>query len=125
MKGPVVSEKVEQAHVLQAFGWVGGSAWVAGTRRRKGDYQGTMQTPGIPDVIGFVPDGAGRRLVFVEVKRKGGRVRPEQAAFREQCVRAGIDHVLGGLDAFLRYLMSRGLLKAENVPHYRLQAEAE
>ncbi len=40
---------------------------------------------GCPDILGQLPDG---RLLAVEVKRPGGRVRPEQAAFLERA-RAG------------------------------------
>jgi hypothetical protein len=42
--------------------------------------------PGLPDVIGVLPGG---RALFIEVKKPGGRVRPEQRAFLDAATRAG------------------------------------
>ena len=33
---------------------VGAAVYKIGTKRKKDDYQGTMQTPGIPDLCAFV-----------------------------------------------------------------------
>jgi len=118
-------EKVEQAHVVQLLRAIGGRAYVLGTRRRAGDYQGTMQSPGVPDVIGFVPVGstvAGTRrtlLVFVECKAAGGRLSPDQVLFRELCLAAGVEHVVGDLDAVIAWLVEHGAAKASQFPHYR------
>lgn len=124
-----VPERVEQAHIVQLVRSVGGQAWVLGTTRRKGDYAGTMQTPGIPDLVTFIPlptftpkgerCGVHSVLLFIEVKAVGGRLRPEQIVFRDTCHAAGVQHVVGGLDAVLAWMVERGVVKAENVPHHR------
>jgi len=125
-----VTEKIEQAHLIKLLRSVGGRVYVLGTRRRAEDFQGTMQTPGIGDVYALLPapplrheDGRPCSL-WVEVKARGGRLRPEQAAFREQCLAAGVPHVVGGLDAVIAFLVDGGWLKANWVPHYRQPALA-
>jgi hypothetical protein len=47
-----------------------------GTTRRRGDYPGTMQTPGIPDLMAFLPvkrsletDGARRSSAIRSARR--------------------------------------------------------
>ena len=124
---PRVSEKVEQAHIVQLLRSLGGYAFVIGTHRRRGDYQGTMQSPGVPDVIGFVPvrtETPDRWVfVFIECKGRGGRLRPSQIVFRDLCKFAGIPHVVGNLDAVIAWLIERGALKAQQVPHYRQPKE--
>lgn len=42
--------------------------------------------PGMPDVLGQLPDG---RLLAIEVKRPSGKVTDEQAAFLEKAGRSG------------------------------------
>jgi hypothetical protein len=130
----VQREKVEQAHIVQllrSFGRV----YVMGTRRRSGDFQGTMQSPGIPDLMAFLRPPPLRRydpargqpfmrLLFVECKARGGRLRAEQQLFRDEAVAAGIAHVVGDLDAVIAWLIDAGYLKADSVPHYRQPAAA-
>lgn len=77
-------ERAIQAHVVRLLRHVGCTVWVLGTTRRRGDYHGTMQTAGLPDVIAFLPRAGG--VLFVEVKAPGGRLRPEQAQFRACCL---------------------------------------
>lgn len=121
------SEQVEQAHIVQLLRSVGAAVYVMGTHRRRGDYQGTMQTAGIPDLLAFVPPAAGStvppRLLFVECKAAGGRLRLEQVDFREHCLAAEVDHVVGNLDAVIAWLVERGLVKASQFPSYRLPKE--
>lgn len=116
-----VPERVVQAQVLHALRSVGGQAWILGTVRPKGDRPGTMQSRGWPDVGCFLPpspaDGR-RRWVWVEVKAKGGRLRPEQATFQGLCQQTGIDHVAGGLDDVLAYLLGHGYIR-EHPAQYR------
>ena len=121
--GPL--EKTEQAHIIQMLTRVGGRVWVTGVPRRKGDFQGAMRTPGLPDVIAFLPrtlGQPGRRLLCVEVKKIGGRLRPEQETFRQECLDASVDHVVGGLDAVIAWLVQTGYVKASEFAHYRQPA---
>jgi hypothetical protein len=112
-------ERVIQAHIVRLLHHVGCQVYTLGTTRRRGDYQGTMQTPGLPDVLAFLPRALG--VLFVEVKAPKGRLRPEQALFRELCmalVASQVYHVTGGLDAVMLRLMQVGLLKPDQVAFY-------
>lgn len=136
--GPRVLEKTEQAHIIQTIGQVRGKVYVLGTRRPKGDYQGTRQTPGIPDLLVFLPPSPGSRTVmngcsgpsvewrqvWIEAKAAGGRLRPEQVVFAHHCLSAGVDHIVGGLDAVIAWLIREGYLNRDQVAHYRLPSEA-
>ena len=51
MKLPRVPEKVEQQQGITLLRSIGADVWVLGTRRPRGDSQGTRQTPGLPDVF--------------------------------------------------------------------------
>jgi hypothetical protein len=89
-----VSEKATQAAVVALLHKVGFRVWTIGTTRPNGDHRGTCQSPGLPDLLAF---GRGRLLV-VEVKARGGVLRPEQVAFRAECQAAGVAHVVGGVE---------------------------
>lgn len=117
-------EKVEQAHIVQLLRTIGATVYVLGTRRRSGDYQGTMQSPGIPDLLAFVPQRVrvGQHLLFIECKAGGGRLRPEQVLFRTLCQQAGIEHVVGDLDAVIAWAIEHNYLSRDSVPHYRQPA---
>ena len=95
-------ERAEQRAIVQLLTHLGAKVWQLGTTRRHGDYQGTMQTPGLADLQAFLPTrGAFTgpwRLLVIEVKAPGGRLRPEQAVYRACCVGAGVAHVVGGVD---------------------------
>ena len=52
MKLPL--EKEIQADIVKLLETVGAAVYKIGTKRKKGDHQGTMQTPGIPDLLAFV-----------------------------------------------------------------------
>lgn len=124
-----VPEKVEQAHIVQLLRSIGGRVYVMGTRRRAGDYQGTMQSEGIPDLLAFLPkreSATGQRqvLLFVECKRRGGRLRPEQQAFREFALAAELAHVVGDLDAVIAWLVSRSYVRGDQFAHYRQPQES-
>jgi len=115
-----VPERVVQAHVVQALRSVGGFVLTLGTTRPKGDYAGTCQSLGWPDVGAFLPHsptGTLRHWLWVEVKASGGRLRPEQAAFRARCLERNIPHIVGGLDDVLAYLLARGYVT--EYAHYR------
>lgn len=123
MKAPRVSEAVEQSHIVQVLRTIGADVWVIGTKRRKTDYHGTMQTAGLPDVLACLPlqssmEG-GRWWLAVECKAKGGRLRPEQAHFKACCEASMLYHIVGGFDDVLHWLVTYGYLTEATLPHYR------
>ena len=69
-------EKEIQADIVKLLNTVGAAVYKIGTTRKKGDHQGTMQTPGIPDLVAFVPtskkwpDGL-QQFSSIEVQRPG------------------------------------------------------
>jgi hypothetical protein len=105
-------EKAEQAAIVRLLRLVGAEVWVLGTRRPRGDYPGTRQSPGLPDLIASLPtrDGRRRRLE-VEVKVPGGRLSPAQRRYREHALASGIDHVVGDVDAVVAYLAAGGWIR--------------
>lgn len=109
-------EKAEQAAIVQLLRTIGARVYVLGTRRRKGDYPGTNQTPGLPDLYAFLPAGPHRAYaattLWVEVKAPRGRLSAEQRAFAEACEAARQRHVVGGLDEVVVFLTIGGWLKA-------------
>lgn len=133
---PRIPEKTEQAHIVQLARSVG--CWVAviGTVRRgaKCDqcgafvrgHMGTQQTEGIPDLEIWLPERAStvrgqRELVKWETKASDGRLSQEQCEYRDLCAVAGVTWGFGTFAAFEQFLVARGLVKADNVPHYRRQ----
>jgi hypothetical protein len=111
-------EKDEQAAIVKLCEMVGGKVYVLGRPpRHDAVYKGTGQTPGIPDLLVHLPSRGANGMwtaahqVWVEVKARGGRLRPEQRGFRDFCELAGIPHIVGGLDAVVRYLGERGYVK--------------
>ena len=97
-----------------------GTVLVFGTTRRRGDYPGSMQTPGIPDVKVFLRarDGSPARGLWWEVKAPGGRVRPEQAAIHAAAVGCGEAVVVGGIDVLIGWLIAHGYVAESQVAHY-------
>lgn len=116
-----VPEKAEQAHGVQLLRSIGATVYVLGTVRAKGDFPGTRQTPGIADVLAFLPvrGEPGRVFLAWECKAVGGRLRPEQVEFKDLCDQAEIAHVVGPFDALIAWLAVRGYVKAESFSHYR------
>lgn len=57
----------------------------------------TRQTAGVPDLIVFHPRT--RSMFYHECKTPRGKLSPAQVVFQEQCTRAGITVVVGGVDA--------------------------
>ena len=47
-------EKSIQSDIVKLLETVGAAVYKIGTTRKRGDHQGTMQTPGIPDLCAFV-----------------------------------------------------------------------
>ena len=111
-------EKQEQAAIVKLLRSLGASVYILGTRRPKGDYQGTMQTPGIPDLYAVLPVRAGlpghRQLgyaLWVEVTAPKGRPTEAQRQFKVESELACIDHLVGGVDTVVNWLTAGGWLK--------------
>jgi len=125
MKKPQQRERGEQDGIVKLLRSLGAKVYVSGTTRRAGDFHGTMQTPGIPDLEAFLPRRSSqgdlsRELLKVEVKAAGGRLRPEQAEYRDLCGDADVHHVVGGIDDVVAWLIAHGYLRPAQVPHYRV-----
>ena len=113
-------ERAEQANIVRLLRSLGATVYVLGTTRRKGDYHGTMQTPGLPDLLAFVqcPDVGAVELIAIEVKAPGGRLRSEQRVFGDLCAMADVDHIVGGLDAVVDWLIMCGVLRDRHTRAY-------
>jgi len=116
-----IPEKALQVQGVKLLRMIGAAVYVIGTTRRKGDYPGTMQSPGLPDILAFLPTNASdvALQLWWEVKAAGGRATPEQLAFAEHCARTSQAYVRGDLDALVAWLVAYGFLPAKNLPHYR------
>ena len=111
-------EKDIQADIVELLDTVGAAVYRIGTTRKKGDHQGTMQTPGIPDLVAFVPvpfplSTPHRATVqlWIEVKRPGGKLHLVQTEFQLRALEAGCEHIVGGVDEVLDWLKARGVVK--------------
>lgn len=106
-------EKAEQAGIVQLLESIGAKVYVIGTRRRKSDFQGTMMSPGIPDLVAFVyrPMNNTAIQLWIEVKAKGGRLRPAQSEFQSWCQAANVEHLVGGIDHVQNWLVDHGWLQ--------------
>lgn len=107
-------EKDEQAAIVKLLEALGAKVYTIGTRRRKSDFQGTMMSPGIPDLVCFLyrPRQDTAVQLWIEVKTKGGKLRPAQAEFQSWCQAANVHHVTGGIDAMQNWLVDHGWLQA-------------
>ena len=64
---------------------------------------------GFPDLM-FV--GPGARTVFLEWKRRGGRLNDAQAAMKQHLVNSGFDYLMtDDIDQAVGWLQSRGILR--------------
>ncbi len=127
-------EKLEQQQIKQYLQGLGAKVYVLGTRRRRSDHQGTMQTGGLPDLIAFlhqrtyqgavaVQAPGARVALFIECKAKGGRMSDDQKELRALCQAAGVPHVVGGLDDVIAWLVEHNYVRAYQVPWYRRHQE--
>ena len=116
-----VSEKSEQAHIVQVLRSIGAQVYTIGRPpRRDAVHKGTGIAIGLPDLLAFLPESrttTPRHLLWVEVKSRTGRLSEAQKGFRDVCALAGVPHLVGGLDEVLAYLLERGYLT--EVAHYR------
>lgn len=127
--------KAEQKHVAALYRTVGADVYELGTTRSRGGRclkcgafvpnrdMSTRQTPGIPDLLVFLPTRGAEPTLMLwhEVKAGSGRLSADQQKFRSWCQAAHVEHVTGGLDAAIAYLVGHGRLRADQVPHYRLR----
>lgn len=133
MRPPRIPERVVQQQIRQALLSVGAKVYTIGRPpRRDAVFKGTGQTPGIPDLCAFLPKApldvpspldmyvTCAHQLWVEVKAKGGGLRPEQREFQALCQQSGVTHLVGGLDVVLAYLQAHGYLR--EVAHYRRPA---
>jgi hypothetical protein len=114
-------EKDEQADTVRLLTYMGSAVYVLGTRRPAGrpcphcgtfvrESQGTRQTPGVSDLIAFLP-GTPRLVLFIEQKRAhGGRLSPAQEHFRTIVQASTARHVSGSLDDVITWLTTHGYL---------------
>jgi len=79
-----------------------------------------MQTPGLPDLIAFLPRALG--VLFVEVKAPAAGCVPSSRIPRPGAGLSrgapGVHYATGGLDAVILVLMQLGLLKPDQVASY-------
>lgn len=128
---PRIPEKAVQASIVKLLRSIGAAVYVLGTTRRRGDYQGTMQTPGIPDLYVVFPSrykdktgklhraevapdhsfGVGPVHVWVEVKSKAGRLSSAQQRFKNWHLFTGPEHIVGGIDEVIAWLKCGGWVK--------------
>ena len=119
-------EKTEQANGVALLRLVSRRVYVLGVRRRATDYQGTMQTPGIPDVYAVLKPLSAvdrPRPLWWECKAVGGRLRPEQAELRDIHAEAGLAHVVGTFQTLADWLVDHGYLSRNQLPAYRTEPQ--
>lgn len=114
---PRVTEKAEQAAIVQLLRSIGAAVYVLGHPSPSDGrtHRGTGQTAGIPDLFAILPLRAGMpapRAVWIEVKAKGGQMSPAQQQFQDLCFGASMPHVVGGVDAVVGYLQACGWVRA-------------
>ncbi len=115
-------ERAEQQKALRLLRSLGARVWVAGTTRKAGDYQGTMQTPGLPDLpFVFLPRAGACTLLVVEMKsptaaraKHAGRS-PEQVEFAQLCELAHVHYFCGDCNGLISWLISHGFLRDDQV----------
>ena len=120
-------EKDEQSLSVQVLQSIGAVVYQLGTRRPRGrncpkcgtfvaEHQGTCQTPGIADLVVFLPAprgaaGAVRPILFVEQKAIDGRFSPRQEEFRTLAEASPAAYVAGTVDDVVAFLEARGYLR--------------
>ena len=115
-------EKTEQAATVKLLTMLGADVYVIGTRRPRGracptcgtfvaEHAGTCQTPGVSDLIVFLPGPLPRRVCFVEQKRAGGQLSIEQQHFRTLAESSTALYVAGTLGDVLAWLNANGYLR--------------
>src|SRR4030095_9833313 len=114
MLTPEPLEKFIQRDIQKLLLLLGAKVYVLGTRRARGDQQGTRQSPGLPDLIAFLParlPSRRSRILLIEVKRKGNDLSQAQFDFQTLCHAAEFAYVTGNLDRVLTWLTAEGYLQ--------------
>jgi len=117
-------EKTEQAGTVKLLTLLGADVYVLGTHRPRGrpcpscgtfvaDHQGTCQTPGVSDLIVFLPGPVPRRVCFIEQKRIGGVLSEPQQRFRDLASDSTALYVAGTMDDVIAWLTDRGYLRTK------------
>lgn len=126
-RGPRTPEKVVQQQVVRLLQSIGAQVYVLGTVRPRGDYRGTCQTAGVPDVWCFLPahptftEQPDRvRGLWVECKAVGARRSEAQEYFRARCEASRVNYVCGGVDDVLAWLEERAWVRREGLAWYRI-----
>ena len=88
---PRVSEKVVEAAVIRAYAAFGCRVW------KHSEPRAAMISAGYPDLTVVATCPWGDLLFYHEVKAQGGKLRPDQLAFRKAAEAAGLVVVVGGL----------------------------
>lgn len=125
-------EDIEQNNIRRYVSGISGKVYVLGTRRRRGDYQGTMQTEGIADLWICLPAVAPSARYHLDTKEpialwwetKGpkGRRSPEQIEFGERCAATRTPYGFGTCNDFFAWLIQHGRLSPDQIAHYRRPA---
>jgi hypothetical protein len=118
MVTPDPLEKFIQRDIQKLLLLLGAKVYVLGTRRPRGDQQGTRQSPGLPDLIAFLParlPSRRSRILLIEVKRKGNDLSQAQFDFQTLCQAANIAYVTGNLDRVIDWLVAEDYLSASQL----------
>lgn len=104
-----VREKEEQAYIAKLFRGFGCKVyWLSQARS-------TKQTEGLPDL--WVVHVDAKLAFWFETKRSsGGRVRPEQKLFADECEATGVKHHMGDRRVAARILLDAGLARVGEGP---------
>jgi hypothetical protein len=114
-------EKAEQAGTIKLLTLLGADVYVIGTTRPRGrpcpscgtfvaEHAGTCQTPGMSDLVVFLPGARPRRVCFIEQKRPGGRLSEPQERFKALAEHSTALYVAGTLDDVIAWLQRQGVM---------------
>src|SRR4030095_15852963 len=75
------------------------------------EHPGTCQTPGLPDLLAFLPGEPIRPVCFIEQKRAGGQLSDDQRTFRVLAETSSALYIAGTMTDVLAWLTDRGYFK--------------
>jgi hypothetical protein len=120
-KRPLADERTEQGSIKNLLEQVGAIVYTLGTVRATccgicgspSTDPTTRQSPGLGDLVVYLPPprrypARGWTQAWIECKGRRGTLSIEQVAFRELNLRAGVAHVVGGVDEVIEYLTAGG-----------------
>jgi len=118
---PTEDERSEQGSIRNLALQVSGVVYTLGSKRATccgtcgapSTDPTTRQTPGLADLVVFLPPPPRQAtrpwtMVWVECKGRGGTLSDEQVTFRKLSQAAHVAHVVGGLDEFIAFLSAGG-----------------